>query len=120
MILVDNIPIWSHETSASLHHLRKTIDGGDGGALPLISEWCCECNIESYNGVLFYHNADYVFWETHEPGVKQRFRFSKGQYITAVNNARLQYMQLAWQMQRHRWVQQQKQANQGTHLVSCI
>eukprot|EP01127_Copromyxa_protea_P006901 TRINITY_DN16840_c0_g1_i1.p1 TRINITY_DN16840_c0_g1~~TRINITY_DN16840_c0_g1_i1.p1 ORF type:complete len:775 (-),score=122.91 TRINITY_DN16840_c0_g1_i1:262-2586(-) len=118
MVLVDNIPIWSHETSASLHHLRKTTDGCDGGALPLISEWCCECNIESYNGVLFYHDADSVFWETHEPGVKQRFVFSKGQYITAINNARLQYMQLAWKLQRLRWVQQQQQANQAD-LVSC-
>jgi len=85
-VLVDNIPIWSNETSASLCHLQKTITG-ENGALPMISEWCCECNIHNYNGVLFYHDGDQVIWETHEPGIKQIFPFSKDQYMRAINEA---------------------------------
>eukprot|EP01126_Amoeba_proteus_P004362 TRINITY_DN11457_c0_g1_i19.p1 TRINITY_DN11457_c0_g1~~TRINITY_DN11457_c0_g1_i19.p1 ORF type:complete len:748 (-),score=96.65 TRINITY_DN11457_c0_g1_i19:586-2829(-) len=98
-ILVDNIPIWSQEMCASLSHLRLTTET-NGGAVPLISEWCCECDVESYNGVLFYHDTDYVFWETHEPGVPRKFCFSKSQYFGVINNARLQFLRLVWQQQK--------------------
>jgi len=101
VVLVDNIPIWSNETSASLRHLCNTTVGENSGALPLISEWCCECNIHNYNGVLFYHNGDHVVWETHEPGIKQEFCFVKEQYMQAINNAQLDHVQLVWQQNRN-------------------
>lgn len=97
VVLVDQIPIWSNETAASLGHLRKTCEKKNCGALPLISEWCCECDIDNYNGVLFYHDQDYICWETHEPGIKTSFCFSKDQYTKAINDARLRHLQLLWQ-----------------------
>jgi len=90
-VLVDNIPIWTNESTASLCHLQKTITD-ENGALPLISEWCCDCNIHHYNGVLFYHEGDQLIWETHEPGPKQTFRFSSSQYTTTIQQ--LEQLQL--------------------------
>jgi len=102
VVLVDNIPIWSNETSASLRHLSNTTVGGENsGAIPLISEWCCECNIHNYNGVLFYHDGDHVVWETHEPGIKQQFCFVKEQYTQAINDAQLHHVQRVWQQNRN-------------------
>jgi len=85
VVLIDNIPIWSNETAASLSHLLKTTTD-ECGALPMISDWCCECNIHNYNGVLFYHDGEQLIWETHEPGIKQVFPFSKEQYTKAIND----------------------------------
>ena len=53
-VFVDNIPIWSNENSASLLHLKQSSEG-NSGAIPIIDDWCCGCNIDSYNGVLYYH-----------------------------------------------------------------
>eukprot|EP01124_Arcella_intermedia_P009602 TRINITY_DN16279_c0_g1_i1.p1 TRINITY_DN16279_c0_g1~~TRINITY_DN16279_c0_g1_i1.p1 ORF type:complete len:717 (+),score=110.30 TRINITY_DN16279_c0_g1_i1:193-2343(+) len=94
-LYIDNIPIWSNESPLSLNHLRTTTKGGEySGALPLINEWCCECNVHNFNGVLFYHNRDYVIWETHEPGTKKEFCFKKQQYLTTINHAQFNHMLL--------------------------
>ena len=53
-----------------------------GAAVPLCSQWCCECDIECFNGVLSYplslpHDREVVVWEIHEPGPNRKFIFDK-------------------------------------------
>lgn len=56
-IYVDDIPIWANENGASISHLQVTADG-NSGALPIIDDWCCGCNIDNFNGLLYYHTDD--------------------------------------------------------------
>jgi len=91
-VLVDNVPIWSNESPASLQNLRLTLQGGENaGALPIVSDWCCECNIENFNGLLYHHDEKnhQITWETHEPGDKKTFRFDYNQYAKALVNVRI-------------------------------
>jgi len=85
-VLVDNIPIWSNEKDVCINHLIATTVE-NSGAIPLVGDWCCECNVETYNGVLFYHHRDCIIWETHEPGSKRRFCFQKDNYNRVVKSA---------------------------------
>lgn len=94
-VLVDGIPIWGGEKSASMHQLAQSIWGlvtHNAGALPLVEDWCCACNIEEFNGVLFYDDAEYVYWDVLEPGPKAQFKFHKSQYVAAIASA----MQQQW------------------------
>jgi len=94
-VLVDGIPIWGGEKSASMHQLTQSIWGlvtHNAGALPLVEDWCCACNIEEFNGVLFYDDAEYVYWDVLEPGPKAQFKFHKTQYVAAIASA----MQQQW------------------------
>lgn len=94
-VLVDGIPIWGGEKSASMHQLTQSIWGlvtHNAGALPLVEDWCCACNIEEFNGVLFYDDAEYVYWDVLEPGPKAQFKFHKAQYVAAIASA----MQQQW------------------------
>jgi hypothetical protein len=91
-VYVDNIPIWSNEQSACMPHLVRTTEG-NSGAIPLISDWCCGCNIEWYNGVLYYDTTDengnfFVNWEIHEPGAKKHYRFAKNEYVRVISTAK--------------------------------
>jgi len=94
-VLVDNIPIWSNENNISLSHLQNTVSA-NSGAIPLVFDWCCECNMDTYNGVLFYDDLehDHIIWETHEPGSKKQFRFEKVEYIRAIGEAVQQHESL--------------------------
>lgn len=94
-IIVDGIPIWNTEKSASMHHLSQSIWSlvtRNAGALPFIEDWCCSCNIDEFNGVLFYDDNEYVYWEVSEPGPKYQFKFHKTQYVSAIASA----MQQQW------------------------
>lgn len=86
-VLVDGVPIWNGEKSASMHHLTQSIWGlitHNAGAIPLVEDWCCACNIDEYNGVLFYDDSEYVYWDVLEPGPKSHFKFHKAQYVAAI------------------------------------
>lgn len=94
-ILVDGIPIWNCEKGASMHHLAQSIWGlvtHNAGAIPLVEDWCCACNIEEFNGVLFYDDAEYVYWDVLEPGPQGQYKFHKAQYVSAIAAA----MQQQW------------------------
>ena len=94
-ILVDGISIWNSEKGASMHHLAQSIWGlvtHNAGAIPLVEDWCCACNIEEFNGVLFYDDAEYVYWDVLEPGPQGQFKFHKAQYVAAIAAA----MQQQW------------------------
>ena len=94
-VSVDGIPIWNGEKSASMQHLSQSIWGlvtHNAGALPVIEDWCCACNIEEFNGLLFYDDSEYVYWDVLEPGPKASFKFHKAQYVSAIASA----MQQQW------------------------
>lgn len=94
-VLVDGVPIWNCEKGASMHHLTQSIWGlvtHNAGAIPLVEDWCCACNIEEFNGVLFYDDAEHVYWDVLEPGAQGQYKFHKAQYVSAIAAA----MQQQW------------------------
>jgi hypothetical protein len=103
IVFVDNVPIWTNEAPVSLAHLIDSLQG-PGGARALCSQWCCECDIDNFNGVLTHVVVDhsgkeYMVWDIHDPGPCRRFIFEKEQYTKAVNNARLAEVQLLYRTQ---------------------
>eukprot|EP01128_Nolandella_sp_AFSM9_P003095 TRINITY_DN1357_c0_g1_i1.p1 TRINITY_DN1357_c0_g1~~TRINITY_DN1357_c0_g1_i1.p1 ORF type:complete len:690 (-),score=109.19 TRINITY_DN1357_c0_g1_i1:297-2366(-) len=97
-VIVDGIPLWTNEAFASLSHLAQTADT-PGGALPLISQWCCECDIHTYMGVLFRQlkvesplpstpPRSLISWDIMEPGPCRKLFFDKDQYVNEINKFR--------------------------------
>lgn len=87
-VIVDGISIWSNESDASLGQLIKTTQSlNKGGSLPIIKDWCCDCNIESFDGLLYYGNKDYIYWEICNPGPDYSFKFDRKEYIKEIFKA---------------------------------
>lgn len=134
-ILVDGVSIWNSEKGASMQHLAQSIWGlvtHNAGAIPLVEDWCCACNIEEFNGVLFYDDAEHVYWDVLEPGPQGQFKFHKAQYVAAIAAA----MQQQWHIfkrilpkeelvqqallftQQHSWHQKLLDAKQSSYAAS--
>ena len=48
----------------------------------MCTQWCCECDVDSFNGVLSHtlrgrDGREYVLWDVHDPGPRRRFIFEK-------------------------------------------
>lgn len=90
---VDHIPIWANEKPVSLENLELTLahlhhpQNSQGGTVPIVEDWCCSCNIDEFNGVLFYNDDSHIYWEVHEPGPIATYKFEKNQYQNAIESA---------------------------------
>lgn len=94
-VIVDGAYLWPNENSLSFDVLSSTTPASAtfelyGGAVPLIRDWCCDCNIEEFAGVLFSVDRNYVRWDIREPGPDLRLRFHFSQYMSAIAAAREQ------------------------------
>lgn len=88
-LYVDDIPIWANENNVSLDNLNSVLEKSNdfGGDIPLVEDWCCDCNIDDYNGVLYYQDEEHIYWEVYEPGPKCVYKFQKKQYQEEVLRA---------------------------------
>eukprot|EP01122_Echinamoeba_exundans_P015969 TRINITY_DN7959_c1_g1_i1.p1 TRINITY_DN7959_c1_g1~~TRINITY_DN7959_c1_g1_i1.p1 ORF type:complete len:777 (-),score=143.64 TRINITY_DN7959_c1_g1_i1:437-2767(-) len=113
-VVVDGSHIWANENSISLDVLSKTVPRPQdccassasqvffGGSVPLVRDWCCECNIDDFAGVLYSADRDHVNWHIREPGPEMFLRFNRAQYVAAAHSARVQLESLLAQIRSER------------------
>lgn len=92
--VIDGAYIWTNENSISLDILKQTIPSRGtthcGGTVPLVRDWCCECNMDDFAGVSFRVDSQHVHWHIREPGPEMFLRFGRDQYIAAATQAQQQ------------------------------
>lgn len=92
---VNHLPIWTNEKSVNFNNLMLTLGAADnyksfqGGTIPLVEDWCCSCNVDEFNGVLFYSDDSHIYWEIHEPGPQAVYKFEKNHYRSTMESALL-------------------------------
>jgi Leucine-rich repeat (LRR) protein len=113
-VVVDGSHIWTNENSISLDVLSKTVPRPEdcctksasqvffGGSVPLVRDWCCECNIDDFAGVVFSADRDHINWHIREPGPEMFLRFNRAQYVAAAHSARAQLESLLAQIRSER------------------